>query len=85
MNIELQDLSKGPVYLQVREQIETQIGARAIASGETLPSPGVLAQKLAVDKGEIQRAYFELEHSGLITKETGKDFLGQAKITYRVA
>jgi DNA-binding transcriptional regulator YhcF (GntR family) len=85
MNIELQDLSKGPVYLQVREQIETQISAKAIASGDALPSPGVLAQKLAVDKGEIQRAYFELEHSGLITKETGKDFLGHAKTTYRVA
>ncbi len=85
MNIELQDVSKGPVYLQVREQIETQISAKAIASGEALPSPGVLAQKLAVDKGEIQRAYFELEHSGLITKETGKDFLGHAKTTYRVA
>jgi len=84
MNIELQDLSKGPVYLQVREQIETQISAKAIASGEALPSPGVLAQKLSVDKGEIQRAYFELEHSGLITKETGKDFLGHAKTTYRV-
>ena len=85
MNIELQDLSKGPVYLQVRDQIETQISATAIASGEALPSPGVLAQKLAVDKGEIQRAYFELEHSGLITKETSKDFLGHAKTTYRVA
>jgi DNA-binding transcriptional regulator YhcF (GntR family) len=45
----------------------------------------VLAQKLAVDKGEIQRAYFELERSGLITKEIGKDFLGLAKTTYRVA
>lgn len=85
MNIELQDLSKGPVYLQVREQIQKQIGAKAITSGEVLPSPAVLARKLAVDKGEIQRAYFELEHSGLITKETGKDFLGQAKTTYRVA
>ena len=85
MNIELQDLSKGPVYLQVREQIETQISAKSIASGEALPSPAVLAQKLAVDKGEIQRAYFELEHSGLVTKETGKDFLGHAKTTYRVA
>jgi len=84
MNIELQDLSKGPVYLQVREQIETQISAKSIASGEALPSPAVLAQKLSVDKGEIQRAYFELEHSGLITKETGKDFLGHAKTTYRV-
>jgi DNA-binding transcriptional regulator YhcF (GntR family) len=85
MNIELQDLSKGPVYLQVREQIETQISAKAIASGEALPAPGVLALKLSVDKGEIQRAYFELERSGLITKEIGKDFLGLAKTTYRVA
>ena len=85
MNIELQDLSKGPVYLQVREQIEAQINARAVASGEALPSPAALAHKLSVDKGEIQRAYFELEHSGLITKETGKDFLGHAKTTYRVA
>ena len=85
MNIELQDLSKGPVYLQVREQIETQISAKAIASGEALPSPGVLAQKLAVDKGEIQRAYYELEQLGLITKTTGKDFLGKPRIDYRVA
>ena len=84
MNIELQDLSKGPVYLQVREQIEAQISSKAVASGEALPPPAVLAQKLAVDKGEIQRAYFELERSGLITKETGKDFLGHAKTTYRV-
>ena len=85
MNIELQDLSKGPVYAQVREQIEAQISGKTVASGEALPAPAVLAQKLSVDKGEIQRAYFELERSGLITKETGKDFLGQAKTTYRVA
>jgi DNA-binding transcriptional regulator YhcF (GntR family) len=85
MNIELKDLSKGPVYLQVREQIEAQISNKAVKSGEALPSPAVLAQKLSVDKGEIQRAYFELEHSALITKETGKDFLGHAKTTYRVA
>lgn len=85
MNITLQDLSQGPVYAQVRQQIETQISNKAISSGDALPSPAALAQKLAVDKGEIQRAYFELEHSGLITKETGKDFLGHAKTTYRVA
>lgn len=85
MNIILQDLSKGPVYAQVRQQIETQIGSKALASGETLPTPATLAQKLSVDKGEIQRAYYELEISGLITKQTGKDFLGHAKTTYRVA
>ena len=85
MNITLHELSKGPVYAQVREQIETQITNKAVASGDALPSPGVLAQQLSVDKGEIQRAYFELERAGLITKQTGKDFLGHAKTTYRVA
>ena len=68
MNIELKDLSKGPVYPQVREQIETQISNKTVASGESLPSPAALAQKLSVDKGEIQRAYFELEQSGLINQ-----------------
>jgi DNA-binding transcriptional regulator YhcF (GntR family) len=85
MNIELKDLSAGPVYAQVREQIEHQIRQKVVAAGETLPSPAALAQKLSVDKGEIQRAYFELEHAGLLKKESGKDFLGQTKTTYRVA
>lgn len=85
MNIQLQELSKGPVYAQVREQIETQISNKAVASGDPLPSPAVLAQRLSVDKGEILRAYFELELAGLIKKETRKDFLGQAKTSYQVA
>lgn len=85
MDIELKDASHGPVYAQVRAQIEVRIRDNQIASGETLPSPATLAQKLSVDRGEILRAYFELEHAGLITKKTGKDFLGQPKTTYHVA
>ena len=85
MNIEIKELSEGPVYAQVREQIETQIRQQDVTTGETLPSPGALAKKLSVDKGEIQRAYFELERAGLVVKESGKDFLGQPKTTYRVA
>jgi DNA-binding transcriptional regulator YhcF (GntR family) len=84
MNIELKDSSHGPVYAQVREQIREQIESKKVSSGEALPSPAALAQKLAVDRGEIQRAYFELEHVGLISKQAGKDFLGNAKTTYRV-
>jgi GntR family transcriptional regulator len=85
MDIELKDSSAGPVYAQLRNQIELQIQNRLVASGDALPGPGALAQKLSIDKGEVQRAYFELERSGLIKKETGKDFLGKAKTTYRVA
>jgi len=84
MNIELKDGSHGPVYAQVKQQIETQISDQTVRSGESLPSPAALAQKLAVDKGEIQRSYFELEQLGLIVKHTGKDFLGKPKIDYRV-
>ena len=85
MNIELKDRSHSPVYAQVREQIEAQIRSKTIASGESIPSPAALSQQLAVDKGEIQRAYFELEQLGLITRQTGKDFLGKPKTSYRVA
>ena len=85
MNIELKDLSHNPVYAQVREQIETQIKNNTLAAGEQLPSPAALGQKLSVDKGEIQRAYYELEQLGLITKQTGKDFLGKPRTDYRVA
>jgi len=84
MKIELKALSHNPVYLQVREQIEQQIKSNQVTAGESLPSPIALAQKLAVDKGEIQRAYFELEQSGLIAKQTGKDFLGKPKTSYVV-
>ena len=84
MNIELKDLSHNPVYAQVREHIQTQINNKTLSSGDTLPSPAALAQKLSVDKGEIQRAYFELEQLNLITKQTGKDFLGKPRVDYRV-
>jgi DNA-binding transcriptional regulator YhcF (GntR family) len=86
INIEIGDRTlKGPVYAQVREQIETHIKNKDVASGEILPSPALLAQKLSVDKGEIQRAYFELERAGLVKKKTGKDFLGKEKTTYLVS
>ena len=84
MNIELKDRSHNPVYAQVREQIQVQIANKTLASGDPLPSPAALAQKLSVDKGEIQRAYYELEQLSLITKQAAKDFLGKPRTDYRV-
>lgn len=85
MQITLKELTHGPIYAQVREQIESQIKEKTLAAGDSLPSPSVLASKLSIDRGEVQRAYFELEQAGLVKKETGKDFLGHAKTSYRVA
>ena len=84
LQIELKDRTHSPVYAQVRQQVEEHIRNKRVASGETLPSPVVLGQQLSVDKGEIQRAYYELEQLGFITKKTGKDFLGKPKVEYRV-
>jgi GntR family transcriptional regulator len=84
MDIRLKDRTEGPHYLQIRQQVEALIRDKRLAPGDTLPSPASLATKLSIDKGEVQRAYFELEHSGLVTKKTGKDFLGKEKTTYTV-
>lgn len=85
MDIRLRDRTEdGPHYLQIRQQLETLIHEKLLAPGDTLPSPATLAGKLSIDKGEVQRAYFELEHAGLVSKKTGKDFLGKEKTTYTV-
>ena len=84
MDIQLKDRSEGPHYLQIRTQIEAHIAERRIASGDTLPSPASLASKLSIDRGEVQRAYFELEQGGLVTRRTAKDFLGKERTTYTV-
>lgn len=84
MDIRLEDRAEGPHYLQIRRQVETLIRDKQLSPGDTLPSPASLATKLSIDKGEVQRAYFELEHAGLVTKKTGRDFLGKEKTTYTV-
>ena len=86
LDIQLRDLSAGPVYLQVRQQIEALVSAGRLAAGDQLPAPARLAEQLSVDRGEIQRAYFELERSGLVRKSARKDFLsGREIVTYAVA
>jgi DNA-binding transcriptional regulator YhcF (GntR family) len=84
LDIQLKDSSEGPVYQQLRQQIEERIRDRQLQPGTMLPSPAALAQRLSVDRGEVQRAYFELEHYGLVSKAVSKDFLGKEKVTYTV-
>jgi len=83
IDIQLKDRSEGPVYLQIRTQLEALIRGR-LGAGDPLPAPAALARQLSVDAGEVQRAYFELEHYGLITRAVSRDFLGKEKTTYAV-
>jgi len=74
----------GPVYEQIRSQIADMIGAGTVSSGTALPKPHVVAQQCSVDKGEVSRAYFELEQAGLIEVRKTKNFLGETNITHVV-
>lgn len=84
MNIELQPTTFAPIYVQVRDQIESHIKSQQLASGEKLPPLVQLAKQLSVDAGEVQRAYYELEKMGLIIKKKGRDIFGKEKVTYLV-
>ena len=84
IDIQLKDRSAGPVYLQIRTQLEALIRDGRLPAGESLPAPAALARQLSVDAGEVQRAYFELEHYGLVAKSVGRDFLGKEKVSYTV-
>ena len=84
LDIELKESAEGPVYLQLRQQIEERIRDQRLRAGDSLPSPAALARKLSVDRGEVQRAYYELEHYGLVSKSVSKDFLGKEKVAYTV-
>jgi GntR family transcriptional regulator len=84
MEIKLQPITVAPIYVQVRDQIEAHIKNGTIASGEKLSSPIKLSQKLSVDAGEIQRAYYELEMAGLVIKKKGRDLFGREKVSYLV-
>lgn len=82
--IELKDRASAPIYAQVRDQLQQLVKDKALAGGETLPSPAQIAQKLSVDRGEVQRAFFELEQYGLIKKVTGRGFLDSVTVSYVV-
>ena len=84
MDIKILDTSHGPVYEQIRSQIAGLIEGGSLASGSDLPHPGTLAQQCGVDRGEVMRAYFELEQQGLITSKRSKNFLGETSVTYRI-
>jgi GntR family transcriptional regulator len=84
VEIKILDTSHGPYYEQIRTQIADMIEGGTLASGAELPSPHMLSQQSGVDKGEVSRAYFELEQQGLVIAKKSKNFLGETSTSYFV-
>ena len=85
MDIQVLDTAAhGPVYLQIRSQIAELIKSGKLASGDALPSPAALARQCNVDRGEVSRAYYELEQENLVVSSRSKNFLGETSTSYLV-
>lgn len=66
MNIQIINSSDDPIYLQIKNQIKTQIISGDLQAEEQLPSIRFLAKELRVSMITVKRAFDELESDGFI-------------------
>lgn len=60
-----------PIYLQIVEKLKVDILSGTYKQGEKLPSVRDLAKEYQVNPNTMQRAFNELEDSGLVYTERG--------------
>ncbi|MDI6907247.1 MAG: GntR family transcriptional regulator [Thermoanaerobacterales bacterium] len=58
------DLTK-PIYLQIVDEIKRAVARGELAPGDRIPSLRELAQQARVNPNTVQRAFQEMERSGL--------------------
>ena len=72
--------SDRPIYAQLLERIQLQIVSGTYGPGDKLPSVRELAADASVNPNTMQKAFAELERSGLIvTKRTSGRFVTEDK------
>jgi len=72
MLIKIDSTSGLPIYLQIVNQIKTQVALGRLHPEDPLPSVRQLAVDLTVNPNTIARAYLDLEHEGVIYKRPGQ-------------
>ena len=71
MNIQINNSSDDPIYLQIKNQIKAQIISGELNVGEQLPSIRFLAKEIRVSMITAKRAFDELELDGFINSVQG--------------
>ena len=72
MDIQINNSSDDPIYLQIKNQIKAQIISGQLEVGQQLPSIRFLAKELRISMLTAKRAYDELETDGFINSVQGK-------------
>lgn len=85
MKLNIRDVAQaGPIYQQVKEQIDGLIGANELKKGETLPRAGDIARENSIAETEVVRAYYELVLSGTLLKTQKKNLFGDVVVEHTV-
>jgi len=66
------EAAAGPLYRQVKRELQRLIESGQYQPGDTLPSENTLAQALAVSIGTLRKAVDELVHEHLLVRRQGK-------------
>jgi GntR family transcriptional regulator len=61
-----------PKYWNVRQAVEELIRVNGLRPGDRLPTEPELAQRLAVSRGTIRRAFDDLEREGVVSRQPGR-------------
>lgn len=72
VNIIISNSTNEPIYLQIINQIKSQILTGDLKEGQALPSIRSLAKELEISVITTKRAYDELEKDGFIVTVAGK-------------
>ncbi|MBM3144141.1 MAG: GntR family transcriptional regulator [Chloroflexi bacterium] len=73
-----------PIYVQIAENLLSQIEAGELSPGDRLPPERELSQKLGVNRLTVRRALQKLELQGLLTRRQGAGtFIAEPKIEQR--
>ncbi len=72
MQIEIDLLSKIPIYVQIIDQVKHMIATGSLKPGDQLPTVRQLAADLRVNFNTIARAYRLLDEEGLISTQHGR-------------
>ena len=61
-----------PIYVQLRDQLLSAIGAGTLPPGAQMPTMREVAVALKIDLNTVRHAYDELERAGAISLERGR-------------
>ena len=70
--LQIDPMSRVPVYQQIIEQIERLILTGVMRGGDQLPSVRGLSVELTINPNTIQKAYNELDTKGIVFSVPGK-------------